>query len=72
MKMLSLITNSWGQEILLFIVVVVIVVCCLCALVGFFRDWLVAAFKIKDVLDKLDEVNRKLESIETKINEKRP
>jgi hypothetical protein len=71
MKMLSLITNSWGQEILLFIVVV-IVVCCLCALVGFFRDWLVAAFKIKDVLDKLDEVSRKLESIEKKINEKRP
>ena len=72
MKMLSLIANSWGQE--LFIVVcIALVVGVLCAILGYFRDWLVSAFKIQAALDKLDEVNRKLDEMQRKLNEiKRP
>lgn len=66
--MLSIVANSWGQEIG-FVFVGAIVVGCLCAIASFFRDWLVSAFKIKAVLDKLDEVKRKLDEMERKIND---
>lgn len=68
MKMFSFLAMSWGEELSIGICIAV-VVGCLCAVLGYFRDWLISVFKIKDVLDKLDQVSRKLDSVEKKINE---
>ncbi|WP_397382390.1 hypothetical protein [Prosthecobacter sp.] len=68
MKMFSFLAMGWGEELSIGICIA-IVVGILCAILGYFRDWLISAFKIKDVIDKLDEVSRKLDSVEKKINE---
>lgn len=68
MKVLSLITNNWGQEIAL-IVTLGIVGICIGGVLLFCRDWLVSVLKIRDVLDKLDEMKRQIESLESKIKE---
>ena len=68
MKMFSFLAMGWGEELSI-LVCIVFVVGCVCAILGYFRDWLVSAFKIKDVLDKLDEVNRKLDEMQRKLNE---
>lgn len=66
--MFSFLAMGWGEELSIGICIA-IVVGILCAILGYFRDWLISAFKIKDVIDKLDEVSRKLDSVEKKINE---
>jgi hypothetical protein len=68
MKMFSFLAMGWGEELSIGICIAV-VVGILCAILGYFRDWLVSAFKIKDVLDKLDEVNRKLDEMQRKLND---
>lgn len=66
--MLSLIANTWGQEFsnLIFLA---FITGCVIAICVFFRDWLVSAFKIKAVLDKLDEVSKKLDQTSKKLDE---
>lgn len=72
MKFLGLIASSWGQDLGV-VLCVGVVVGISCAILGYFRDWLVSVFKIQDALDKLDEVKRKLDEMEKKINSiKRP
>ncbi len=68
MKMFSFLATNWGQEIGLMLCIA-IVVGILCAILGYFRDWLVSAFKIQAALDKLDEVKRKLDEMEKKISD---
>lgn len=66
--MLSLIANTWGQEFSTFIFVAIITGCVI-AVGVFFRDWLIYVFKIKAVLDKLDEVSKKLDQTSKKLAE---
>jgi uncharacterized membrane-anchored protein YhcB (DUF1043 family) len=68
MIMLSLIATNWGQELFM-VVCIALVVGCVCAILGYFRDWLVSVFKIQAALDKLDEVKRKLDQMEKKIDD---
>jgi hypothetical protein len=68
MKMLSVIANTWGQEFSNFIFTMMICggVIAICVI---FRDFIVSVFKIKKVLDKLDEVSGKLDDLERKISQ---
>ena len=68
MNILSLLGSNWGEELAI-LLVLTIITGIVCALLGYFRDWLVSIFKIQDALDKLDEVKRKLEEMDRKLND---
>lgn len=62
------IANTWGQEFSNFIFIAIITGCVI-AVGVFFRDWLISVFKIKAVLDKLDEVSKKLDQASKKLDQ---